>query len=128
MGMEFKKGLDFSKMNDAELELFIRTVLNGKKINMSHTAYSGGYAVKHNRELLMLFEPYGIYEELSALTIDTYKGTTHVYLTTKGYGELTGRFIIDFDTYGTVKIFMDIFKITFQSKLPKGVDITKIDF
>jgi hypothetical protein len=110
-----KKGLNFNSMSDEALEIFVRTVLNGAKIDM---AGDGG---AHNAKLIQLFEPYGIYDcgwngiGVSAICIATWKGMpsviwqSHTDIYVKNYSD---------ESAGTVSIFTDILKMVFRAFVP----------
>jgi hypothetical protein len=114
---KMKKGLNFDVMSDEALEIFVHTVLNGAKIDMT------GDAGAHNAKLIRLFEPYGIYDcgwqgrGVSAICIATWKGNPSVI-----WQSHNNIYVKNFsgEAAGTVAIFMDILKMVFREFAPTG--------
>lgn len=102
------------RMDDKELEVFVRSILSGRKFNFDAR---NELDMSYNQNILRLFEEYFSKTAIGSCAIESYKGGIWVNIFSvkssnkKGWDIKTDNYIqIDFTSEGTVGIIMKLIR------------------
>lgn len=93
------KGISVESMTNNQLEVFVRTVLKGRKIDMHQGCLS-------NEILINDFRGYGVFDNVCMVSLSTWKGGIGAFMV-KGY-ESSKVYYKELNGEGTVYIFCTI--------------------
>lgn len=115
--MKYYKGLEIDKMNDEQLEVFVRTILKGRKIDMGMTHSMDKESInkieRNNSDIVFsVLEYLPIRTKINDVVIKTWKGAVDVdfYIIITRDGSHSICFNKHYCGEGTVEIIMNMIR------------------